>query len=255
MNKRIYHYTTLNSLRCILENKTIRLTALNKMDDLMEGMNPDFVNISENYYVSSWSESHEENIPLWYMYTDRMKGVRIEADFDFLQIEEDEHSSRVMNVTNPKAVIFKVRHGSNNDFLTPVIYQDHISSSLSGARGYINTNFYDIGRVKPTSWEFQKEVRFRLYGCSERDLKGEGSLFQRFMHSFINKDAYSEVNEIDFIDLTFDIEKLQNANFVLGPAASEEDFMDLSSYIKKIIPSYRGRVERSRLKIRFKEKS
>lgn len=112
MNKRIYHYTTLNSLKCILENKTIRLTALNKMDDLLEGINPDFVNIAENYYVSSWSESSEENIPLWYMYTDRMKGVRIEADFDFLQLEEDEYSSRITNVTNPKAVIFKVRNGA-----------------------------------------------------------------------------------------------------------------------------------------------
>lgn len=135
------------------------------------------------------------------------------------------------------------------------MYQDHISSSLSGARGYINTNFYDIGRVKPASWEFQKEVRFRLYGCSDRNLKGKGSLFERFMSMYINKDIYSEVNEIDFIDLTFDIEKLQNANFVLGPAAGEEDYSDLISYINQVIPNYQGKVERSKLKIRFKEKS
>jgi len=253
VNKRIYHYTTLNSLKCILENKTIRLTALNKMDDLLEGMNPDFANVAENYYVSSWSESSEENIPLWHMYTDRMKGVRIEADFDFLEIEEDEQS-RVINVTNPAAVIFKVR-SSNNDFLTPVIYQDHVSSSITGGRGYINTNFYDVGRVKPISWEFQKEIRFRLYGCSKKHLKRGDTLFEKFMNLYINKDVYTQVNEIDFIDLTFDIERLKNANFVLGPAASEKDFLDLSNYISKIIPNYQGTVERSKLKIRFKEKT
>jgi hypothetical protein len=255
MNKRIYHYTTLNSLKCILENKTIRLTALNKMDDLLEGMNPDFANVAENYYVSSWSESSEENIPLWYMYTDRMKGVRIEADFDFLELEEDEHS-RVTNVTNPEAVIFKVRYDdSNNNFLTPVIYQDHLPSSITGARGYINKNIYDVGRVKPISWEFQKEIRFRLYGCSYKHLKRGESIFKRFMDLYVNKEIYTEVNEVDFIDLTFDIEKLKNANFVLGPAASEKDFIDLNNYINTVIPNYQGTVERSRLKIRFKEKS
>ncbi|WP_194190821.1 DUF2971 domain-containing protein [Clostridium chrysemydis] len=251
MKKRIYHYTTLDSLECILSNKTIRLSVLSEMDDILEGYSMDFDGISKYYYVSSWSFDGEENIPLWYMYTNELKGVRIEADEDFLNINTDK-SGKVTNVTNDDTLVYPINSGKNSSFLIPVKYQNYIDPAITSERGYIDIEkFNDIGRIKPKAWEFQNEVRFRLYGINKKNVVKFGDNdFVKFINSIINE----AINETKYIDIKFDIEKINNANFLLGPAAGEEDFDRLNSLIKKYITKFEGDIEKSNLQIRYKQK-
>ncbi|MFA6808116.1 MAG: hypothetical protein WCR27_03900 [Eubacteriales bacterium] len=203
--KRIYHYTTLESIKCILSNATLRLNALSGMDDLLEGGSIDFGDMAKYYYVSSWTCDDKENIPLWYMYTNELRGVRIEADETFVTLDEDEKSI-IKNITDTTLIAYRVSCGKDNSFLVPVIYTDEYESCIDGYRGYINDRYNNVGRNKPTDWEFQKGVRFRIYGINKKYLASFGdNNFIKFSNSIINK----KPNDIKYADIKFKINNLQ----------------------------------------------
>ncbi len=75
---RIYHYTNLESLALILKNQTIRFNRLDKVDDLEEGNTESLgVKFCRYIFVSCWTETTEESIPLWKMYGGDKGGIRI----------------------------------------------------------------------------------------------------------------------------------------------------------------------------------
>lgn len=252
---RIYHYTTLESLKLIVSNSTIRLNLLANMDDMTEGYTPDFGSWAKYIYVSSWSKDSAENIPLWYMYTDKMKGIRIEAESDFLQLEEQDKTERILNITNDNLVAFRLCYGENNSFLCDVnyegMYMPRLDSSIEGKRGFINNNIYEIGKVKPKAWSFQNEVRFRLIGISKKYMVGYGEFL---FHKVLNSIYAEKDNDIQYADIKFDIAKFNNANFILGPACTEEDYIELEKVIAEYLPNHNGKIKKSNLLVRFKEK-
>ena len=73
----LYHYTSIDTLGLILQHKKIRFNRLDKVDDLQESESADLGRLGRLFFVSCWSDSSEENIPLWSMYTPNMSGVRI----------------------------------------------------------------------------------------------------------------------------------------------------------------------------------
>ena len=82
---KLFHYTTIQTLALILENKTIRFTRLDQLDDFYE------VGIykSENtksIFVSCWSERKDgaESIPQWSLYGGNKKGVIIGLNQSFI---------------------------------------------------------------------------------------------------------------------------------------------------------------------------
>ena len=95
----VHHYTTIENLALILSTRRIRFTRIDKVDDLkeIEGLPSQF---GTYVYVSCWTHNVEENIALWKMYTNNMKGVRItlpvnmfkevRCNINRFQIEESE---------------------------------------------------------------------------------------------------------------------------------------------------------------------
>lgn len=72
----IHHYTSLQTLALILKNQTIRFNRLDLVDDASElDSIPDF--FRSYLFASCWTESEDESIPLWKMYTPNMQGVKI----------------------------------------------------------------------------------------------------------------------------------------------------------------------------------
>lgn len=249
--ERIFHYTTLDNLELILSNATIRLTSLEQMDDMAEGYTADFGSLAKYFYVSSWTKENEENIPLWYMYTNKMRGIRIEADSDFLKLEEDLKTGQILNIINKDLIAFRLVYGKQDSFLCDVKYTDYLKSCIFGKRGYINEEIYEIGRIKPTVWKFQSEVRFRIYGISKKSTVNNGDILnQKVWNSMF---SYKE-NDATFADIMFDVNRFNNANFMLGPASTEEDLLRLNNLISEYLPSYKGNIQKSNLLIRFKEK-
>lgn len=83
MLNRIYHYTSVDTLEKILRNQTIRFNRLDCVDDVQECSVSSY---AKYVFISCWTESEEENIPLWKMYTnDVTQGVRISLPRDMFK--------------------------------------------------------------------------------------------------------------------------------------------------------------------------
>lgn len=70
----IHHYTNINTLALILKNKKIRFNRLDRVDDMSEAKALRGYNLSQYLFVSCWTDSEEESIPQWHMYTNSMTG-------------------------------------------------------------------------------------------------------------------------------------------------------------------------------------
>jgi len=81
----LYQYTSMNSVLAILENKTIRFTRLDSLNDLNEGCCGEYAHLKKYVYISSWSADERESIPMWSLYGRDKKenvldqGVRIKV--------------------------------------------------------------------------------------------------------------------------------------------------------------------------------
>ena len=84
----IHHYTSIENLALILKNKTIRFTRLDKVDDSEEaGLSCKNIQLSYYTFVSCWTDSEEESIPLWKMYAGKeMHGIRISLEEGFMEL-------------------------------------------------------------------------------------------------------------------------------------------------------------------------
>ena len=82
---KIYQYTSIESLRKIIENKCIRFNRLDRVDDKAEYKHDSTVHdiniqLGKYTFVSCWTKQEEENIDLWNRYGKGDKGVRIGMD-------------------------------------------------------------------------------------------------------------------------------------------------------------------------------
>lgn len=78
---RIHHYTSINTLRLILSNRTIRFNRSDRVDD------QDEIELEINGYpfakyllISCWTLEEDESIPQWGLYAGKSRGVRITLD-------------------------------------------------------------------------------------------------------------------------------------------------------------------------------
>ncbi|MCH5426006.1 hypothetical protein EFK22_13140 [Lactococcus lactis subsp. lactis] len=85
----LYHYTTVDTLKLILENKTFRFKSLENMDDSEEAETEDYGNLGRFCYVSCWTENSNESIPMWKEYTEPEKGVRLRFPTDIFETVND----------------------------------------------------------------------------------------------------------------------------------------------------------------------
>ena len=180
---RIYHYTSLESLALILQNKTIRFNRLDKVDDLEEG-NVESLGIKfcKYIFVSCWTEDENENIPLWKMYGGDLGGVRISMEkemFKMYDISNLIESKKTLyskipfhDYANPNYFVIPHLEYTDDMFYRHIKYVDDISfytknaiqlTDIKNNFGHMNIDMKSFGYYKNKRWEFQKEVRFVLY--------------------------------------------------------------------------------------------
>lgn len=96
----LYQYTNIEALASILKNHTIRFNSLDKMDDLQEKMSDDLEQAAKFVFISSWTKSQKEIIPMWKLYTSLKRGVRIglpRCPFEKHPVTEDEARQIVLD--------------------------------------------------------------------------------------------------------------------------------------------------------------
>lgn len=180
----LYHYTSVETMISIIKNKTIRFKSLIQVDDLEEAKTKDLGDFGKYCYVSCWSEDDNESIPLWSMYSNGMKGVRlrlptfpfIKYDYNigeynftescesYIDYKKIYHDSKVTVMpNNPKLI--NIEYTDNEEFLFPKIN----TTDMDINKQQMQTS--KIGKYKRTCWNFQKEWRYLIlfYPFSEKE--------------------------------------------------------------------------------------
>lgn len=180
----LFHYTSLQSLALILSNRTIRFTRLDKLDDPQEQRTADVVNLAKMRFVSSWTSSFSESIPMWREYAGLEDGVRIELPVNpFGKYEWGPlDAKRVTGVAgvnvgaqgalvpfeelwNGEFFIFemvtggkllhKVEYTNDRGRLFPTVLNGEEGGSFSAATAL-------IGIAKAKVWSYQEEWRYAI---------------------------------------------------------------------------------------------
>lgn len=189
----IHHYTNIDTLALILKNQTLRFNRLDKVDDPEESnFYSQGVNLGPYTFVSCWTESREESIPMWKMYTSGCWGVRITVPRDNLfrtysydgfkhngltsvslggtflslfppevQFQQDKYMPPFLTTDYDACNFYrKVQYVDNVQILSKDVIQ--ISELDERGRGSISITYPKVGIYKHKRWAFQEESRFVL---------------------------------------------------------------------------------------------
>ena len=256
--KYIYHYTELETLKLILQNKTLRFKRFDLLNDPDEGVckisDENIFQPRKSLYCSCWSDKEDEDVSMWYTYT-LCKGVRIKIDSaifgDFTDIVETKLGyfflTKISDITiksNIPNIIAKKVYGP-----IKVKYYDNKSKMMShGVLGKIENKgtddeFYcneidllELGLKKSSYWQHENEYRYiispilKIYGsskCMSQLEENSGLVFQEHIDIPIKK----PIEEV-----------------IAGPQMNGQDFEQLKILLEKENINYR----KSKLKTRFK---
>ena len=199
---KLYHYTTIDTLAHIMNNRSLKFNRLDQLDDITES--EPFADYNPLQYIFSCSFTYDplESIPLWKMYANMDTGIRIEFDSDRLfkpvltVLKAPVHSHEQHEFPPFLYTAVKSEDILNDDYmlmywnlpeedslcscikLKKIEYIDNFKEkyksqleindvknsdgSISRSLSYIPTNF---GFYKSCYWQFQKEIRGLIYAA------------------------------------------------------------------------------------------
>ena len=240
----LFHYTTIEALKCILKYKTIRLRPLSTLDDMEEALSQDSKAIGNYIFVSSWSAEGNEMIPMWFMYSDQGKGVRLElptnpfVNYSYSPEEQLKHGlipiQETLVTMLPLEVILAKNHfvapWHKDKVLKPIEYTDETNAlypQLWTYKGVTETFSYGkMGICKNTYWSFQKEWRYILHVMpfslekANYLINNNPSELSAIMHQVSDGKAPCPIK---YFDLEIDPVALSQMKIVLGPLMSQKD--------------------------------
>lgn len=186
--KKLFHYTSVNNLALILKTKSIRFGRLDNVNDPEEGKVNDFHSLSQYIFISSWSENEEEDFALWNMYTQNMRGVRIELSLPIFESYSINNFNNYLfshnDYINEKEGYF-IEYGINEPH--KMEYSDNINLLKPNIRNEIGLNLENVARCKKKIWKFEQEFRFRLEIFPfDKNLKSD-NFPDKYVHLIENK--------------------------------------------------------------------
>lgn len=260
--KYIYHYTTIDALMQILKNRTIRFSKLTKTDDMEESKTNDIGEAGQYVFASCWTESEDEILPMWIMYSNVMSGVRIGLpflpfkDYSFERISSQnipEFSNDVANanhnrnftsngmIQNPKYTIVATFYHNSTINDLKVIYSDDDNlikpNVLTTRPDRTSIAFQNVGKYKRTIWSFQKEVRYRLLVLPITNIEIQDQLKPSYQgdtgsHRIIRQTKI----DVDYFDMKIEDDYFEKMIITLGIALTPEQKFKILTAVEVFNP-------------------
>lgn len=266
----LYHYSTIESLAMILCNKTIRFNNLVDLDDLEEGRSLDLDNPGRLTYASCWTKSRVERIPLWYMYSKNMEGVRIKLPTNPFGLEPKFAGNNIFFINDEQPLFVKA---NENNHYAIVHKKELIGDAFLRIDNDLEIEYTDddakikpyllvrssdenrqeitiLGRVKRSCWDFQEECRYIITVVPKIDAKQkkEKGSYEAW------RKAYESNNMLSFKNLFLDIdeEAFTKMEIMMGPGVNEGQKLIIKNLRDKYNP--KAKIIESKLtgKIRVK---
>ena len=249
----LYHYTTLETLALILKNGTLRFNRLDKVNDPEEAQAPDLPRANEAVFSSSWTASVKESLPLWNIYGEGMRGVRIELPNNpFLgrHTPKPQPNDRSYQFVVPETMVKGkkcrleiVRKGMSKNTLVTwccainrVRYSDLVADRkqecFEKQGDSLRFSLHHLGMVKQEHWSFEEEWRYRIFAISadarvpERDNPHEINQF----------DLEKYPVETEHLDVLLDPDCLRQIKITFGPRVSAAHKIYVESLMKEFAP-------------------
>lgn len=248
--KYLYHYTSIDTLKKIIDNKTIRFTRLDLLNDPYEGFvsietKNDVVELPINFmYCSCWSPVEEESVAMWDIYTKR-KGVRIKLKYDmflsptFQNMTLGEINGIVFPLTKTNTIYCNIddKQDPVSQVYGPinVIYENDVELNSfavdkheikNGDKSeFLLNDVYLLrkSRSKINHWSYEKEYRYILSPFIE--IHGSDEAINPE-----NESINSQMNFKKYIDIRLyqNIEEV-----ILGPDISSKEQVDIEKYLRE----------------------
>lgn len=268
----LYHYTSLETLKLILETKTFRFNRLDRMNDLLEGLNKFSAKIKDNVFISSWTEEAKDALPMWKMYTN-LKGIRIRMPIDMFAFEEKMEVVK----SSGKVPHYNIRSKLNRTYeikrfpIPDVKFEDPLIRFVYGPSriDYVNSKYAlkkgltelkevngkakpfkmreiyidQFGQRKLSFWKFENEYRYRIF---------YGNLSMMAANEEIIGTLIKYPVLTEFIDVEFKEECLEGLEILLGPKVSRKERIELEGFVSNLtIRNYQ--IKKSRIRIKEKK--
>lgn len=222
-HKRLFHYTTFNALKCIIDNKSLRLTRIDLLNDFVE--DGKIVDLwKRKVFVSCFSFRERESYFFWRTYAKGSEdGVILSIERE--KLEEGHIFPDAKCEQEPLELCKKTdtrqQYSQNIDAATWGVYDYSIVDITYIPREYrVRDNESFQGRFKYAEWDMESETRIRVAirpKCSEIVLGKKGFEYR------LPKEEY--------VYLRLSKECLQSMSITLSPFADEE----LESKVNQLI--------------------
>lgn len=168
--KELHHYTSFESLMCILNGHSFRLSELKRMNDKREHK------ISDNNYFILSMTSACEYISMWAMYG-KKEDVKIRISFDSKELKKCLKADNFYKDPLLMEHYFSSQSNiSSNITYSDVVYIDSRNYQYKHKENEFNKIFpsyaavhYLGGLIKYDAWEFERETRIRVLNINDDD--------------------------------------------------------------------------------------
>ena len=264
MNETIFfhHYTDINTLALILENQKLRFNRLDHVDDLIESTKYGKYHLSQYLFVSCWTDSEEESLPLWAMYSKAKSGVIISLPKDpFLYKQLKPHPRLAIQIEGDVLSFLPIEELFTDNYMVNAVYinkdnfikkveyvDDTILKDLRGKA--VNLNMFPNNQFKleiagPTQlagyklnfWSFQSEVRYiiMVYPCPPlpKDISQTSKWNQEMAEYVLDGIKKEKDIGLQYIDINLDPKSINQIGVTLSPYASESEKIIVDSLLEK----------------------
>lgn len=213
----VYHYTSIPTLALILKNRTIRFNSFRCVDDLQEIMSAEEKEYGKYCFVSCWTHEVRESIPMWKMYSDSMKGVRIGLPvFPFQQYDDGVGGKTYVPPPFDREDYF-VFPADSDMFFSAIKYSDEPNDLLIKVEDPNGISFNPKSfSCKSKHWEFQKECRYKLFILPPLPNRENGIRIN--MQEYNSKIRMCPNLKIDHFDLSIKPDLFKQIEIITGPA-------------------------------------
>lgn len=240
----VFHYTSIQALALILEDKRLLFNRLSQVDDMQEGKVKGFESISDYIYVSSWTQSKKENIALWSMYSKNHAGVRLELTESAIKVNNDKVGV-LANVKAETLNVYSLKYNGLVKYVPEAALEAALIEQIDNKNLKLKEN--EIGMLKSDLWAFQEEYRFRILGVPKNNVNETSSPYLNDILYMLRDKPKNKETEL-YVDIPK--KAFQNMSVLLGPKTTKADRIIVESLVKDYIPNFNGKIEKSILEIR-----
>jgi hypothetical protein len=210
---------------------------LSLVNDKLEGNTNDFGDFGKYIFVSCWTDNSDESLPLWNMYTNKMRGVRIELEtpiFDLYKFNDITDCSFFPpdRIKDEEKGIFLIPPLDNRPYYK-IDYTDDeskINPDILSKNGLL---IFEIGKCKALIWSFENEWRFRFFVFPIDSNKNSNDIVNRYS-SMLNQKIKPS---IDYYDVRINETIYRNMKIIKGPRLNSGDSEIIEALIKTYNPT------------------